>query len=122
MICMRRRSRRRPLRERVVISLPSNRTLPPSDSTSRRIAWAVEVLPQPDSPTSATISPLATESDDSGHRVHVPLWAAEERPAQPSRNAVADDQVLDLEQRTAVAAVVGHVTTARVSAKWHALT
>ncbi len=63
MICIRRRSRRRSLWPSFVTSVPSKRTLPLSAWTSRRTACAVEVLPQPDSPTSATISPFATLSD-----------------------------------------------------------
>ena len=45
-----------------LISVPSKRIEPPWFSTIRITVWAVVVLPQPDSPTSATISPAATEN------------------------------------------------------------
>src|SRR5699024_217955 len=42
-------------------SWPSNSTLPPVGSSKRRIARPVVDLPQPDSPTTATVSPLSIE-------------------------------------------------------------
>ena len=42
------------------MSPPSNAIRPETGSTSRRTACAVVVLPQPDSPTSATSSPRLT--------------------------------------------------------------
>ncbi len=44
------------------MSSPWNRIVPESASTSRRIVWAVVVLPLPDSPTSASISPSVSEN------------------------------------------------------------
>ena len=54
---------------------------------------------------------------DAGDRMHVPVRAAKERTAQPARHAVADDQVLDLEQRPAVAHRAAHLTTSSELAK-----
>ena len=54
---------KRPRAEAVVMSRPSYRIAPDTGSTRRSTAWAVVVFPQPDSPTSATSSPLPTASD-----------------------------------------------------------
>jgi hypothetical protein len=54
--------------------------------------------------------------------VHEPLGAAQERAAETAGDAVADDQVLDLEQRTTPGRDVPHATTSKESAKWQALT
>ena len=43
--------------------MPRKRIEPASLSTIRITVWAVLVLPQPDSPTSATISPAPTENE-----------------------------------------------------------
>ena len=48
---------------RPAISLPWKRIEPWSCCTIRTIVWAVVVLPQPDSPTSASISPAPTLND-----------------------------------------------------------
>ena len=60
MICIRRRSGRSVFVERVVMSWPSNAIRPPAGSSRRSTVCAVVVLPQPDSPTSATSSPRST--------------------------------------------------------------
>ena len=41
------------------MSVPFSRIVPEVGSTMRRMVWAVLVLPQPDSPTRASISPRA---------------------------------------------------------------
>ena len=45
------------------MSWPRKRIVPATGSTSRIAVWAVVVLPHPDSPTSASISPSATENE-----------------------------------------------------------
>ena len=47
----------------LTMSSPRKRIVPDSGSTRRRIDWAVVVLPLPDSPTSASISPLRSENE-----------------------------------------------------------
>ena len=53
--------------------------------------------------------------------MHVPVRTTKQHTAQPARHAVADDQVLDLEQRPAVRRRAAHLTTSSELAKWHAL-
>ena len=48
-------------------------SLPESASTIRITVWAVVVLPQPDSPTSASISPAADREVDALDGVHLQL-------------------------------------------------
>ena len=43
------------------MSVPFSRMAPPAGLTMPRMVWTVLVLPQPDSPTRAIISPLARE-------------------------------------------------------------
>jgi hypothetical protein len=45
------------------MSRPSSSTWPSAGSTIRSTDWAVVVLPQPDSPTRATISPARTSKE-----------------------------------------------------------
>ena len=45
------------------MSCPAISTDPERGTSMRMTAWAVVVLPQPDSPTSATSSPAATVSE-----------------------------------------------------------
>jgi hypothetical protein len=49
--------------DNAVMSRPSTLTAPPAGSTMRRIVCAAVVLPHPDSPTSATISPRRSENE-----------------------------------------------------------
>ena len=58
-ICMRRRSLRSGAPVRSVMSVPSNWTVPVVGSISRSTSRAVVDLPQPLSPTSASVSPRA---------------------------------------------------------------
>ena len=46
---------------------------------------------------------------DAGDRMHVPVRATKQHTAQPARDAVADDQILDLEQRPAVVRGAAHL-------------
>ena len=63
MICRsRRRSRMRPASS-PISSSPSKRTEPEVGSTRRSTDLAVVVLPQPDSPTSARVSPRSSVND-----------------------------------------------------------
>ena len=64
-ICMRWRMRRSPCGSSARTSLPSNRTRPAFGSTSRRIERPVVDLPQPLSPTSASVSPACSEKETS---------------------------------------------------------
>ena len=48
---------------RMRTSCPSNRTVPESGSTRRRIERPVVDLPQPLSPTSASVSPACNENE-----------------------------------------------------------
>ena len=56
------------------------------------------------------------------HRVDVLLGPAQDRPTETPGDAIADDQILDLEQRTSVAFESAHAATSTELAKWHALT
>ena len=58
MICIRRRMRRSSLAETLVRSTPSNFTDPSVASRRRISARPVVLLPQPDSPTRPSVSPL----------------------------------------------------------------
>ncbi len=49
--------------------------------------------------------------------MHVPVRTTKQHTAQPARHAVADDQVLDLEQRSAVRPRAAHLTTSSELAK-----
>ena len=60
MICMSRRFAFSSRRERCVRSVPSKKTWPPVGSISRRIVRPSVDLPQPDSPTSPSVSPRRT--------------------------------------------------------------
>ncbi len=59
-ICMSRRNGRIALKRRPWISLPRN-TIGPSDEISRSRARPSVVLPEPDSPTTPSVSPLRTD-------------------------------------------------------------
>ncbi len=117
MICMRRRSARRSACERLVTSTPSKETLPESAWTSRRIACAVVVLPQPDSPDERDHLSTPDRQRDAGHRVHVPLRPTQDRSAEAAGDAVADDEIVDLEERAAVRLELRHATTSTELAK-----
>ena len=62
-ICMSRRALRSSWVPSPVMSTPSSTTRPLVGSSSRRIARAVVDLPQPDSPTSATVWPRLTSNE-----------------------------------------------------------
>ena len=67
---------------------PRRRTICAAGASSPAMAWAVVDLPEPDSPTSASVSPTASSRS-------TPRTAADE----PVAVAVVDCQSLDLEQR-----------------------
>ena len=110
MICMRRRSRRRSPRASVVTSTPSKRTMPasgcdePQHRLRRRRLAAARLADERDH-----LAP-STRERHAGDRVHEPLRGDEQRADQPARDAVADDEVLDLEQRATVVGRAAHVT------------
>ena len=54
---------------------------------------------------------------DPGHGVDVLLGATQNRTAKTPGDAIADNQVFDLEQRTAVACEPGHAATSTELAK-----
>ena len=54
--------------------------------------------------------------------MHVLLRPAQDRAAEAARDAVADDEVVDREERPAVSSGFGHAATSTELAKWHALT
>ena len=78
---------------------PSKRIDPETGSTSRSTAWAVVVLPQPDSPTRASISPRWSESETPSTACTLRRGWRVADPTRPRCDRVADDEVLDLEQR-----------------------
>ncbi len=83
------------------------------------------VLPQPDSPTSASISPGSTLKLDALDRMHLQLLAAHERPGQAAGDRIARDQPLDLEQGRLAAARRDRLgahgdTAAGTSFRWQA--
>ena len=80
-------------------SVPRNRIEPAVLSTIRITVWAVVVFPQPDSPTSATISPSATVNETPSTACTVSC--SRRRWIVPSTRAdrVPRDEILDLEQR-----------------------
>jgi len=65
MICISLRSARSERLSSVVTFLPSKETSPEVGSISRRIERPVVDLPQPDSPTSPSVSPGMTSNDTS---------------------------------------------------------
>src|ERR1035438_373181 len=65
MICMSRRSRRSSPPRAASSSWPSKRTVPESGSINRRNIRPRVLLPEPDSPTSPTVSPASILSDTS---------------------------------------------------------
>ncbi len=74
--------------------MPSNRTVPSVGSRSRIIARPVVLLPQPDSPTSPSVSPRRIAERDSVHgldRADLRL-----KDARPDREM--DLEVLDLDE------------------------
>ena len=77
------------------MSVPSNVIVPDVGSISRSSSRPTVVLPDPDSPTSPSVSPRRTSKLDPGHGLddgHLPV----EEPA-PDREVL--DQVADLDQR-----------------------
>ena len=56
------------------MSRPSNSTLPPVGSSSRVISRPVVVLPQPDSPTSDSVSPRSTSKSRPSTARTAPTW------------------------------------------------
>ena len=73
---------------------------PDSGRRSRRTVCAVVVLPQPDSPTSASISPRPTVNETPStarHRASAARRAIV--PNEPAGDRIADDEILDREQR-----------------------
>ncbi len=61
--CTRRRMRPQRAGRKIVDALPSSTTWPAVMSNSRRIARPTVDLPQPDSPTSDSVSPRAISND-----------------------------------------------------------
>ena len=54
---------------------------------------------------------------DAGHRMHEPLRPTQDRPAEAAGDAVADDEIVDLEERAAVRFELRHATTSTELAK-----
>ncbi len=79
-ICIRRRSGRRSFCERVVMSWPSKTILPPVGSYSRRMVRPTVDLPQPDSPTSPSVSPLWIEKLTSSTALMSPMCRSSRMP------------------------------------------
>ena len=81
MICMRRRILRRASGLRLVRSTPSNVTLPSVGSRSRISARPVVLLPQPDSPTSPSVSPrrIVNETPSTAFTDPTACWKMPER-------------------------------------------
>ena len=98
MIWISRRNGRRSRAPRPASSVPRNRIEPELLSTMRITVWAVLVLPQPDSPTSATISPSPTENETPSTAWTVSRGRRCDRAEDPARDRVLRDQILDLEQ------------------------
>src|SRR5581483_5082668 len=73
-ICISRRSVRIRSVDASVSSSPSKRTDPAVGSMSRSTVRAVVDLPQPDSPTSATVWPRSTENETPSTAFTVPIW------------------------------------------------
>ena len=71
---MSRRSGRSARTELWVMSRPSNSTRPPVGSSSRVISRPVVVLPQPDSPTSDSVSPRSTSKSSPSTARTAPTW------------------------------------------------
>ena len=93
-------------------------------STSRRIVCAVVVLPLPDSPTSASISPSRSEKETPSTARTVQLRAAREGADEPAWNREVGDEVLDLEQRRPPFSLTGErrhdAALSAGSLRWHA--
>ena len=94
MICIRRRIRRSSSLLSPARSIPSNRTAPSVGSRSRIIARPVVLLPQPDSPTRPSVSPLRTSKLIPSTALTVPTCGLED--AGPDREV--DLEVLDLDE------------------------
>ena len=92
---MRRRAARRPARSSARTSCPSNRTVPDLGSTSRRIERPVVDLPQPLSPTSASVSPACSENETSS----TACTRALTRPSRPERMSNRVTRLRDFEHR-----------------------
>ena len=96
------------------MSARRSRRSPERGTSMRMTACAVVVLPQPDSPTSATSSPAATRQRDAVDRAHDALLAARQRAHQAARERIVHDEVAHVEQRRAGA------HAAEPAARWHA--
>ena len=83
----------------VVMSRPSNVIVPPVGSSRRMMHRAIVDLPQPDSPTTPSVSPRLTREGDVVHRLHRGDLLLEDDPARDREVLL---QVLDAEQ------LVGH--------------
>ncbi|GAV33936.1 hypothetical protein ROTAS13_01595 [Roseomonas sp. TAS13] len=79
-ICIRRRSARSAVPEAVVTSWPSKRIVPALGSISRITSRAVVDLPQPDSPTSARVSPRFRRNPTPSTARTAPIWRASTMP------------------------------------------
>ena len=75
MICMARRFSRILFMGRRVISSPSNRIVPAVGSVSRISRRPSVDLPQPDSPTSPSVSPVAMRNETPSTARNLPLAA-----------------------------------------------
>ena len=96
-ICISRRTGRMSRWLRCVMSRPSKRIVPAVGSSSLSISRAVVDLPQPDSPTMPSVSPLRTLSVTSSTACTSP----ERRENTPVDDREALRQALDLDQRVA---------------------
>ena len=92
--------------------VPSISTEPERGTSMRMTACAVVVLPQPDSPTSATSSPAATVSEMPSTARTTRSSVRADRADEPARQRVVDDEVAHVQQRSGAHAAE--------SARWQA--
>ena len=94
------------------MSVPLSLMAPLDGSTSRSTLRATVDLPQPDSPTSPSVSPLPTREADAVDGMH-----GADAPAQDAAaHRVMLDEVGDLEQ----GALIGHGAPTNSAARQHA--
>ena len=79
-ICISRRSGMSSLRDACVTSVPRKRTAPPVGSSRRMIVRDSVVLPQPDSPTSPSVSPSTSVNVMSSTACTAPTWCVNRMP------------------------------------------
>ena len=97
-IIISRRTGRISARESCVMSRPSKTIVPPVGSSSRMMQRAIVDLPQPDSPTTPSVSPCADREADAVDRLHGADLLLEDDPARDGEVLL---QILDDEQLVA---------------------